>query len=380
MAPSRSPRPDRAAAVVVCVPGLEDVVAAELSALGITNRPAGAGALAARMTDRQLYLANVALASATRVLVEAGEVTARSFAALEDRVAAVDLGPWVAPGVAVRFRISSHRSRLVHTGAVEERLRRVWRLGPAPAPDVEAALVVVRIDRDRFSFRVDSSGAPLHHRGWRGPAAKAPLRETVAAAVLTASGWQPGQPLVDPFCGSGTLPIEAGRRAAGLAPGGSRSFAFTRWPSFAPGTWASVQAAARPPDDPPTPVAPLVARDRDAGAVAATAENAERAGVASLVTVEHGAVSAAAPPECADPGWIVANPPWGGRLQGGGDLRDLYARLGQVARERFPGWGVALLMADPRLAAATGLPGQVRLRTRAGPTPVSLVVTAPGAA
>src|SRR5699024_3250210 len=125
----------------------------------IASRPAGTGARAARMTTRQLYLANVALASATRVLVDAGAVTARSFPALEREVATIDLGPWLPAGAPVRFRVTSHRSRLVHTGAVEERLRRLLRVAePDPdAPD-DAALVVVRIDRDRLSFRVDASG------------------------------------------------------------------------------------------------------------------------------------------------------------------------------------------------------------------------------
>jgi putative N6-adenine-specific DNA methylase len=368
-------RPDRHAAVVVCVPGLEAVVAAELEGLGIPSRPAGTGALAARMTDRQLYLANVGLASATRVLVDAGQVTARSFAALEDRLAEVDVARWVAPGSPVRVRVTSHRSRLLHTGAIEERMRRVLALGAVPPAGEEAALLVVRVDHDRVSVRVDSSGAPLHERGWRGPAAKAPLRETLAAAMLTASGWGPGRPLVDPFCGSGTVAIEAARRAAGLAPGADRSFAFESWPSFAPGTWASVRAevdgwrtaaSASPP-------APIVARDRDAGAVAATGENAVRAGVADLVDVDEAAVSALVPPDAAGAGAIVTNPPWGGRLRGG-DLRDLYARLGQVARGRFPGWTLAVLTSDPSLSRAIGGPGEVRLRTRSGGTAVHLDV------
>lgn len=363
--------------MVVCLPGLEGVVADELDRLGIVSRPAGTGALAARMTDRQLYLANVSLGAATRVLVEAGSFSARSFPVLEDRIGEVDLEPWLAPGVPVRFRITSHRSRLVHTGAVEERLRRLLHLGPAPATGADGALVVVRIDRDTLTFRVDSSGAPLHHRGWRGPAGKAPLRETLAAAALATCGWEPGQPLVDPFCGSGTIPIEAARRAAGIAPGAGRSFAFERWRSFAPGTWASVQASIRTEAGPPPEPVALVGRDRDAGVVRDAATNAEAAGVAGWVALEHGAVSDARPPEgVAGPGWIIANPPWGGRVQGG-DLRDLYARLGQVARQRFPGWGVALLVADVRLAAATGLKGDVRLRSRAGPTQVALVVTDP---
>lgn len=375
----------------MCVPGLEEVVGHELDALGIAHRPAGTGALAARVTDRQLYLANVGLASATRVLVDAGTITARTFAHLQERAPEIDLSPWVAPGRPVRLRITTHRARLQHTGGIEDRLRRALHLGPPPAADdPEAALVVVRNDRDRFTFRVDSSGAPLHHRGWRGPAAKAPLRETIAAACLTASGWVPGRPLVDPFCGSGTIVIEAARRAAGIAPGADRAFAFETWPCFAPGTWASVQAhvdglrtragATAPAGghtEGSSPAAPIVGRDRDAGAVAAGRENAARAGVEDLVVLEHGSVSDARPPEGVEPGHLVANPPWGARTGGGGDLRDLHARLGQVARGTFPGWAVALLVADVRLGRATGLDLSTRLHTRAGPTSVTLLATDP---
>ncbi|WCO68441.1 hypothetical protein PO878_06830 [Iamia majanohamensis] len=378
----RSSRPDRHRAVVVCIPGLEDIVGAELDALGIAHRPAGAGALAGWVTDRQLYLANVALASATRVLVDAGTITARTFADLESRVHEVDLSPWVEPGRPVRMRVSTHRARLQHTGGIEDRIRRALDLGrPPPADDPDALLVVVRNDRDRMSFRVDSSGAPLHHRGWRGPQAKAPLRETVAAACLTAAGWTPDRPLVDPFCGSGTIPIEAARRAAGIAPGADRTFAFGDWPSFAPGTWASVLADVerRMADAAAAEPAPILARDRDAGAVAATRENAERAGVAHRVTVEQGAVSDARPPEGATGGLLLTNPPWGGRTGGGGDLRDLHARIGQVATGSFPGWAVALLVADARLGRATGLDLATRLKTRAGPTSITLLATTPPA-
>ncbi|HEV7721254.1 MAG TPA: hypothetical protein VGO60_08220, partial [Iamia sp.] len=386
--------PDRLAAVVVCLPGLEGLVATELDGLGIRSRPAGTGALAARLTDRQLYEANVRLATATRILVDAGELTARSFAALEERIDAVDVDPFLDRRRPIRLRITSHRSKLQHTGAVEERLRRLLHLGPAPAarapgtdPDDDRSsspppqLVVVRIDRDRISVRVDSSGAPLHHRGWRGPAGKAPLRETLAAAALAAVGWRPDQPLVDPFAGSGTIPIEAARRAAGVAPGADRPFAVEGWPSFAPGTWASVQAAVRADREAAaaTPLAPILARDRDAGAVAAATENAVRAGVADQVDVGLAAVSALVPPAGAGAGWIVTNPPWGGRLaSGSSDVRDVYARLGQVTAERFGGWGLALLVPDVRLAHAAGVRGEPVWRSRAGPSPVHLMVRPPG--
>ena len=238
---------------------------------------------------------------------------------------------------------------------------------------------MVRIDRDRLSVRVDSSGAPLHHRGWRGPAGKAPLRETLAAAALAAVGWRPDQPLVDPFAGSGTIPIEAARRAAGIAPGADRRFAVEGWPSFAPGTWASVQASVRSDRGREAAgAAPIVARDRDAGAVAAAAENAGRAGVADRVDVALAAVSALAPPPGVGPGWIVTNPPWGGRLgSGSGDVRDVYARLGQVVAEHFAGWGLALLVPEVSLAHAAGVRGEPVWRSRAGPSPVHLMIRPP---
>ncbi|HEU5149914.1 MAG TPA: hypothetical protein VFU19_05425 [Iamia sp.] len=372
--------------MVVCLPGLEPLVAAELDGLGIRSRPAGTGALAARLTTRQLYEANVRLATATRLLVDAGDLTARSFAALEERVDAIDLDPYIDRRRPVRLRITSHRSKLHHTGAVEERLRRLLDLGPPPGPDPDGGpdtgpppqLVVVRIDRDRMAVRVDSSGAPLHHRGWRGPAGKAPLRETLAAAALAAVGWRPDQPLVDPFAGSGTIAVEAARRAAGIAPGADRRFAVEGWPAFAPGTWASVQAGVRADRGGAAAGAPILARDRDAGAVVAATENAARAGVTDRVDVAHAAVSALAPPPGTTPGWIVTNPPWGGRLGGPGDVRDVYARLGQVAAERFAGWGLALLVPDVRLAHAAGVRGEPVWRSRAGPSPVHLMVRPPG--
>lgn len=373
-----SRRPDRSSTVVVCLPGLEAVVAEELTEMGITSRPAGAGALAAWMTDRQLYAANARLACATRILIDVGGFTARGFPDLERVHHEVDLSAHLRPGQPARLRITSHRSRLVHTGAIEERLRRLWDLGPAPGADEDGALIVVRVDRDRFRVRVDSSGAPLHHRGWRGPAGRAPLRETLAAAALRAAGWRRGDALVDPFCGSGTIVIEAARAARGIAAGADRGFAFGDWPSFAPGTWASVRAELAATEE-TSGGAPIVGSDRDQGAVAAAEQNAEAAGVADEVSLVRRSVSEVAAPGAERPGWVVTNPPWGGRVSGGGDLRDLYARLGQVIRAELPGWGVALLVADVRLARATGLAGEVRLVTRAGPTPVSLFVVEPRA-
>jgi putative N6-adenine-specific DNA methylase len=245
---------------------------------------------------------------------------------------------------------------------VAERVTNVLSRGTDPGP-----LVVVRIMHDRVLVSVDSSGAPLFQRGWRLDSAKAPLRETLGAALLLAAGWDGGAPLVDPFCGSGTIPIEAALLAAGIAPGHQRSFAFQGWPSFQPGTWASVtgEALARPRRDVPT----IVGADRDAGAVRAAAANAERAGVS--LDLRHDPLSALSMPS-GPPGLLISNPPYGKRVETG---RDLFARLGELVRQRAEGWKVGVVVSDPVLATASGLAWREALRTTNGGIPVTLLLS-----
>src|SRR5690606_21549021 len=143
----------------------------------------------------------------------------------------------------------------------------------------EGQLVVVRFLRDECLVSADASGALLHRRGYRRAVAKAPLRETLAAAMLTAVGWDGSVPLVDPFCGSGTIPIEAALIARRIAPGiasaelAPRAFAFERWPSFEAGTWSEVVVSARAEVRDATRH-PIRGSDRDAGAIAAARANA----------------------------------------------------------------------------------------------------------
>ncbi len=328
---------------VVCPPGLEDLVAGELTGHGVERTRTHKGAVATDLTTRQLYVANRSLRCATRVLVRVAGFTARSFADLERRLGEVDWASWLVEDARPSYRITSRGSQLVHTGAIGERFAAALGAG---RPDGPEQIVVVRVSRDRFTVSVDSSGAPLHMRGWRQATAKAPLRESVAAGMLLAAGWDPTTPLVDPMCGSGTVAIEAALFAAGRAPGADRPFAFQHWPSFEPGTWASATAA---PVDPVAKLPAIVGSDRDAGAVEAARSNAERAGVADLVEFRQAPVSDLEAPG-GGPGHLVTNPPWGGRLSPGGDLRNLYATLGRVAAERLPGWGLGLLVTDRDLA------------------------------
>jgi putative N6-adenine-specific DNA methylase len=318
-----------------------------------------------RASTRELYAANLGLRTATRVLVRVTSFPARTFADLEREAGRLPWEEWLPAGRTTELRVTSHSSRLYHTGAIAERLARAS--GDLTRTGGGGQLVVVRVMRDQVTISLDSSGEPLHRRGWRVETAKAPLRETLAAAMILAAGWDPATPLVDPFCGSGTIPIEAATMAAGLAPGRARPFAFQHWPGFEPGTWASVtEEVRRTASVHPGPV--IAGADRDAGAVDAAGRNAARAEVDDRVSFRRAAISDLEP-TVDGPGWLITNPPHGRRV-GGPDLRNLHARLGEVVRTRLRGWSVGLLVADPVLAAQAGLGLTERFRTVNGGIPV----------
>jgi putative N6-adenine-specific DNA methylase len=222
-------------------------------------------------------------------------------------------------------------------------------------------LLVIRLLHDQCTVSIDTSGALLHRRGYRQYTGKAPLRETLAAGLLLASGWdglaEMPAPLLDPFCGSGTLPIEAALWATHTAPGLQRTFAFQQWPTHDQSLWDSIlaEAVARQQSRLAQLDGKLVIQgsDRDSGVIEGAIANAERAGVAGLVDLACRPISAVTPP--AGPGWLVTNPPYGLRVGEGQDLRNLYAQFGNVVRKQCPGWRVAMLSTDPALLRQTGL-------------------------
>ncbi len=329
-------------AAAICTPGLEVVCENELRALGIKPKPGAHGVVEFKATTRQLYAANLWLRTASRVLIRIAKFKATDFAHLQARAAEVDWSPWIADDYAPQFRITAHKSALFHTDAIAQRLHQV--VGPPSIGEPEQPFVV-RLDHDIVSVSVDSSGIPLHRRGWRVDIGVAPLRPTMAAALLAFAGWDGTTPLADPFCGSGTIAIEAALIAANRPPGGARRFAFQTWADFEPGTWASVNGGAASL----ARTVPFVieASDRDQQAAEATAANAERAGVSELVTVEQRVVSHLT--GATGEGLVATNPPYGKRV-GDGDLGGLYRRFGAVVRERRPDWGLAIVASDARLA------------------------------
>jgi putative N6-adenine-specific DNA methylase len=188
--------------------------------------------------------------------------------------------------------------------------------------------------------------------------------------MVLGSDWDRRSPLVDPMCGSGTIAIEAALIARGIAPGLHRSFGFQAWPGYDSKLWESVKATAAETMA-PSASGVLLASDRDDGGVKISRENAARAGVLTDIDFQSRAISAIELP--AVPGVIVTNPPYGVRVGERGPLRNLYAQLGKVLKEKAKGYTVALLSADRALDSMLGLPLEEVFRTRNGGIPVRLM-------
>jgi putative N6-adenine-specific DNA methylase len=220
------------------------------------------------------------------------------------------------------------------------------------------------------SVSADAAGAPLHRRGWRARVGAAPLRETVAAAMLRLAGWNGDRPFLDPMCGSGTLAIEAALSAAQVAPGTGRTFAFEAWAGRDPSRAAALRArlAARV-----RPVAvPIRASDRNAGALRLAARNAAAAGVGDVIAFARADAAELVPPP--GPGLCAVNPPWGLRLAEG--ARDAWRALAALL-PRLRGWDLVVLSADTALDRLLRRTPSVALQLRLGGVPARLLRYSP---
>jgi putative N6-adenine-specific DNA methylase len=358
-------RPGRAAAApgveprhyfAVAAPGLEPVVEREVRALpGVEEVRAVVGGIEFAGSREVLYRANLWLRCATRVLVRLGEVEAREFARLRRRSSGLPWDRFVPPDAPLDLHVSQKKSRLYHTGAVAETLALAVAdavRGHAPDEARPKMGVFARGQADQWTLSVDSSGELLHKRGFREEGAQAPMRETLAAALLQLCEWDPSTPLVDPMCGAGTIVMEACLAAMRVAPGLERSFAFFRWPSFDAALWQRLVDEARAVrlNRPPAAIA---GSDHAPAAVAAARHNLERAGLAAQVQVETRALRELHPPT--GTGLVLANPPYGKRVGEARTLVTLYAELGRVLKSRFAGWRAGVLVPQGHPATARRL-------------------------
>lgn len=356
----------------VCALGLEPFVRQEMHQLGLidmistANLPNktssssaddDAGGVEFSGDLQVIYRANLHLRTASRVLLRFANFHSAAFSELRRKSNILPWETYLSPGQPVAIRVTCRKSRLYHSAAVAREVTSAIgdRLGIKPEllpfrEELETQLIIVRLVDDECAISIDTSGALLHRRGYRLATAKAPLRETLAAAMLMASGWDTQSPLLDPFCGSGTIPIEAALMARKIPPGRVRHFAFMNWPSFDLDLWESLLAESQGQALMDFPK--IQASDRDAGAIRVAQANAERAGVAEHIEFTCRAVSAIEP---VGTGWVVTNPPYGLRVRSSHDLRNLYAQFGKVLRLKCPGWQVAILCSELLLLQTTGL-------------------------
>lgn len=370
-------------------------LAAGLALAGCRELPGG---VEFRTDAAGLAALQLRVRTASRVVVRLATFRATAFHELERAARQVEWGRMLPEGAPFRLRVTCRKSRLYHSDAVAERVAAAIAravkgatfvggkgerdedeesetLDPQRDAQRESQrdppqLFLVRLDRDRCTISADASGALLHRRGYRQAVARAPLRETLAAALLFASEWDLQRPLVDPMCGSGTIPIEAALMARRIAPGLGRAFAAERWPETPAGAWPAARDAARAEQRPIGDVR-IVGADRDAGAVAAARANAERAGVAADVDFRCVPLSSLEPP--AGPGWVVTNPPYGVRVGDTAALRSLYAAFGQLFDRGWRGWRATIIAADGRLLGQTARPWRTVVRTTNGGLTIAMV-------
>jgi putative N6-adenine-specific DNA methylase len=310
-----------------------------------------------------LYRANLYLRSAGRILMRIAQFKATNFRGLAKRLGAISWQLYLPSGALPRAKVASHRSRLYHTKAVAQRLRETiesfWRSQDiTPLFDSDQTLYL-RLDTDIATLSIDSSGEGLYRRGVKSHEAKAPLRETMAAAILLLAGFNqsPGIPLLDPMCGSGTFSLEAALMRKRIAPGLLRKFDFMQWPAFRPRQWHYLKSEATKRIE--TLEAPLIhASDQSPDACLKLKESTHHAGLADAITIRTADFFQLPPDLVPDSGGlIVLNPPYGQRLEAGGAIKQFYHRIDKKLTADFKGWQAALVV--PRRQWLPALAGRM---------------------
>jgi putative N6-adenine-specific DNA methylase len=333
-------------------PGLEEVLCAEVRGKGFKQPKVVPGGVITKGGWPEVWRANLWIRGAGRVLARLDTFRVVHLAQLDDRARRVPWASVLRPDVPFRVEASCAKSRIYHSGAAAQRIVvAIQETLGAPHSVENGVLVRVRIENDVCTISVDTSGDPLHKRGYKEAVNAAPMRETMAALFLRQCGYDGSEPVVDPMCGSGTFVIEAAEIAARLNPGRSRHFAFEQLATFDADAWQRMRAVASQR----APTARFYGSDRDAGAITMSRANAERAGVSDVTEFHQAAISELQPP-AGPPGLVIVNPPYGNRIGDKTKLAPLYRAFGQTLVSRFSGWRVGIIASEPKLAHATGLP------------------------
>ncbi len=371
-----------------CAAGVEGLLADEVHQLtGLTGQDllTGRGGVMASASWRDALRLNLHSRLTQRVLIQLSQTFYRNEKDLYEAASAVAWEIWFTTQQTFKVEVTAQHSPLTSLNfaalKIKDAVADRFRAKRGVRPDVDTqwpdVRIYVHLTTDHCTLYIDTSGEPLFKRGWREDKGDAPLKETLAAAMLAASGWDAALPLYDPCCGSGTIAIEAAQIACGIAPGSLRRFGFEKLLPFQAHVWQVLQEEARAAEHAPT--APIFASDVAHRMVDFTERNAQRAGVGDVVQARGGDALQRMPP-CETPGLMLLNPPYGERIEaagvagvssqnqldsapqrgreiaeteGGGEF---FSQLASHWKKNYSGWTAWLLTPDLKL------PSKMRLK------------------
>lgn len=343
-----------------CPRGLESLLADELTALGARAAQAVHGGVGWQGDWAACQRANLESRLATRVMWRVAQGRYRAEVDIYKLAYSVTWAKWFTADDTIRIYVTAQKSPLKSLEFITLRVKDAvcdhFRTVAGRRPSVDTANPAVRIHlfltADTATLYIDTSGEPLYKRGYKPAAVEAPLKENLAAGILRLTGWQPGEALVDPMCGSGTFLIEAAQMALDIAPGLGRGFAFERLRIHDRASWAALRRAAEQRRK-PARVLQIFGSDIVGEWVRRSRLNLDAAGLADCVRLDRADVLERTPP--AAEGVMVANPPYGVRIGEAEELAAFYPKLGDALKQRWGGWRCYLFTADTALPKLIGL-------------------------
>lgn len=359
--------------------GLEELAAQELQTLGAKKIKPGFCGVAFQGDRTLLYRVNLWARLPFRILKRLKQVNCHTPDDLYNGIQTIDWSDFVTPDYSIAVTATGKNKQLNHShftalqvkNAIVDQQRTQFgsrSFVDAKNPDVR---INVHIDRDRGVISLDSSGQSLHRRGYRPAVGAAPLKESLAAALIQLSDWSPEQTFYDPLCGSGTLPLEASLQALNLAPGLMRDrFGFETWMDFDSDLWQRLIAEAEGQER-STLLAPILGSDHNPQVIEQAQVNARQCGVEQWVSFKTKELTDIEPPT--ETGILFCNPPYGERLGNESELGAFYHLLGTILKQRFKGWVAYILSGNKKLSQTIGLKSSQRFSVYNGSLPCQLM-------
>ena len=338
-----------------CPRGLESVLADELSKLGADTVQPANGGVHFQGSWKTCYQVNLGSRIASRILWQIAKTPYRNEQDIYNTVLALPWHEWFSPKLTIRVNLAAIKCPLRSLDFVTLKIKDAvcdkFRKTTAKRPSIDTVHPDIWIhgflDANEFTLYLDTSGDALFKRGYRKAAGNAPLRENLAAGILYLTGWQPGTPLLDPMCGSGTFLLEATQIALNIAPGSQRHFAFEKFKQFDQTLWNTLKKAVLIEQRPVTQQS-IYGSDLYGYALSDARINLEAAGLLDAVHLKQANILEISAP--APQGILITNPPYGVRIGETQSLAEFYPKLGDVLKNKFSGWSAYILSADTALS------------------------------